>query len=65
VKIEDIENHEIIAAEMDWCELAVIIMDLELEKEEMKEHLSSQELKKYDKLLEIYENEKIKKYKKF
>ena len=56
----EIEDHKVVAVGMDWCQLANIIIDLELEKESFEDCLSKSELKKYNKLLGIYEKEKMK-----
>ena len=55
---KEIEDHIIVASDMCWNQLASIIIDLELEKMEFKTCLTQLELKKYNKLLEIYEAEK-------
>lgn len=55
---KDIEDHKVVAAGMEWDELASIIIDLELEKAELSEYHTKADIEKYDKLLEIYEAEK-------
>ena len=45
---------------MDWCQLASIIIDLQLERDEFKKILRKTELKKYNTLINIYEIEKHK-----
>lgn len=55
---KEIEDHVIVAKKMNWDQLAEIIIDLELEKFEFKTCLTRKELKKYNKLLDIYEAEK-------
>jgi len=55
---KEIEDCILVANQMEWDELAGIIIDLEIEKEELKIHLTQKELIKYDKLLKIYEDEK-------
>lgn len=57
---KDIKNHTDVAKGMDWCELASIIIDLENEKYELKRFMNKKEIEKYDKLIEIYQEEKQK-----
>ena len=57
---KEVEDHVLVASEMDWDQLANIIIDLELEKMEFKSCLTELELKKYNTLLDIYESEKHK-----
>lgn len=56
----EVDDHKVVAVGMDWCQLANIIIDLELEKHEFKECLKKSELKKYNTLLDIYQDEKKK-----
>lgn len=56
---KDLEDHRIIASGMDWDDLVDIIISLELEKYEMSEILSKSQIKIYDKIIDIYEVEKI------
>lgn len=56
---KEIQDHKEVAISMSWCELASIIIDLELEKYELRSHLTKNDIKRYDKLLEIYEAEKL------
>lgn len=53
--------HKKIAENMEWCELAHVIIDLECEKAELVEYMTKKEINKHDKLIEIYENQKQKK----
>jgi hypothetical protein len=53
------QNHRIVASEMTWDDLASIIIDLELEKQELRPFLKKIELKTYDQLLVIYQKEKV------
>ena len=57
---KEIEDHKIVATKMDWCELASIIIDLEMEMKEFLTCLKKSEIKKYDTLIDIYETEKRK-----
>lgn len=57
---KDMESHKKLALEMDWNELTCILIDLEMERAELKAHLTPLELKRYDKLIEIYEAAKLK-----
>ena len=52
------EDHRLTASEMDWDELAETIIDFQIEKDELKQYLTNNALKKYSILIEIYEKEK-------
>jgi len=54
----EVEDHTLVASQMNWDQLASIIIYLELEKIECKAFLKKSELKQYNKLLDIYEAEK-------
>jgi hypothetical protein len=56
---KDLEDHRIIASGMDWDDLADMVITLELERHEMIEILSKHKIKLYDKIIDIYEVEKI------
>jgi len=56
---KDLEDHRIIASGMDWDDLADMVITLELERHEMVEILSKHKIKLYDKIIDIYEVEKI------
>jgi hypothetical protein len=57
---KDMESHKIVALQMDWDELANVLINLEMERAELKDHMTASEIKKYDKLIEIYEEVKLK-----
>lgn len=56
---ESLDNHIELAMLSDWCELSSIIIDLELELQELKSDLTKKELKALNKILEVYEEEKM------
>lgn len=56
---KEIQDHKEVAAGMEWCDLASIIIDLEMERAELEEHYTEKDIKKYNTLLKIYEDEKL------
>jgi hypothetical protein len=52
------EDYEECVKAFDWDELAIDLIKLELEFEELKPHLSAKELQVFQQLIEIYETEK-------
>ena len=54
------ESHAIVAKGMEWDDLAETIIQIEFEIIELSPLMSDKELKKYHKLLKIYEGEKEK-----
>lgn len=56
----EVEDHKAVASTMDWDDLASTIIDIESELYNLEEYLTKKEIKKYCKLLKIYEEEKEK-----
>jgi len=55
---KDIQDHKVVASQMNWDDLAEIIMLLETEVEELEEHLKKHEIEEYNTIIDIYEVEK-------
>jgi len=49
-------HHACVALQLSPSQLIEILKDIRAEKAEMSQHLTSNELSKYDELIEIYEN---------
>jgi ribosome-binding protein aMBF1 (putative translation factor) len=57
---KEIRDHKKVITQMDWDDLAISIMEIEMEICELEEYMSEKELSKHRKLLELYEIEKWK-----
>jgi len=42
----------------DWCDLALMTMELEIEKDSLKEYLTPAQISEYDQLLYLFETHK-------
>jgi len=60
----DLQNHRFVAADMEWCDLADIIISMEFELFELKNYMNESEISEYIHVIEIYEEEKSKRIKK-
>ena len=41
--------------DIEWDDVTEILIDLELEKHELKEHLTPKQIQEYDEIIELYE----------
>lgn len=57
---KELQDHIEVVSQMEWDDLAISIIKMEQEIFELEEHMTKAELKKYHKLLKIYEKEKEK-----
>jgi hypothetical protein len=58
VKKIDRESHEVLAGQMGWDDLALSIIEMEHELEELRDLLTKKDYKEREQTLEIYEKEK-------
>jgi hypothetical protein len=59
VNKKEVEDHVVASKVMNWDELVDTILDLTLEKEELKSYLTKKAISDYDKVISIYEDEKF------
>lgn len=55
---QEIEDHKVVASKMEWCDIALTIIELENELKELIIYLKKKEINNYNKLIKIYEDEK-------
>ncbi len=41
--------------DIEWDDVTEVLIDLELEKHELKEHLTPKQIQEYDDIIELYE----------
>lgn len=57
------EEHELAASKLDWDDLAQFIIDMEIDLYMMTPFLNKKEIKKFEEVIAIYEEEKTKRVK--
>lgn len=57
---KELMDHKVVISQMDWDDLAISIIEMEMEIYELEESMTQKELKDRYKLLKLYENEKQK-----
>ncbi len=59
ISAEILQSHENAAKKMDWDDLATIIIKYELWLYEMKSDLTSEDFDDIDRIIKVYEKEKL------
>lgn len=54
-----LKDHKIAVTKMSWDQIAEFIIDMELELFDMRPYLNPSEIRKYEKIINVYEIEKL------